>query len=742
LLAALAVAAILLVDFVAGHRHGPPAGVPGGGFAPAGPTDTGGMVLVATTVPPWGRDATLPQIAARFRGFGRRQAAEIDRTLASGSHSIAEQVAILVRKATYLSYEGDVAAAYETLTEARRAAERDPAVAAEQLYTLIYSQGVAALRLGETENCVKCRTVSACILPIDAAAVHTKPQGSRTAIERFTEYLKRFPDDLEVRWLLNLAHMTLGEYPAKVDPRHLVPLDRFTHAEADPGRFRDVSFDVGLEHWNEAGGAVMDDFDNDGWLDLVTGSFCPWESMAYFKNTGRGRFSDRTRGSGLTGQLGSFNFVQGDYNNDGFLDLFVCRGAWFPKHEFPPSLLRNNGNGTFTDVTRAAGMDEPFNSNAAQWADYDNDGWLDLFVCCERQPCRLYHNQHDGTFKERGQPAGLVDTPERFCKAATWIDYDRDDYPDLFASYLDGSSVLFRNERNGSFSDATEAAGIDGPRTGFSCWTFDYDNDGWPDLFATCYERTVAEVVKGLLGQPRTLNGSKLYRNTGQRSFEDVTEAAGLDDVYGAMGSNFGDLDNDGFLDMYLGTGDPSLATLVPNRMFKNLDGQRFTDVSAVTGTAHLQKGHGVAFGDWDHDGSVDLFVELGGAVPSDRYHNALFRNPGHDNRWLTLKLVGKKSNRSAVGAGIKVVTAGKSPRTVYRWVSSGSSFGGNPLRQTIGLGRAERVASLEIRWPTSRTTQTFRSLPVDRAFEITELDPHPRPLDYHPAGEQRITSR
>src|SRR5206468_2037129 len=147
------------------------------------------------------------------------------------------------------------------------------------------------------------------------------------------------------------------------------------------------------------------------------------------------------------------------------------------------------------------------------------------------------------------------------------------------------------------------------------------------------------------------LRSSMLYHNTGKGSFEDRARDAGLDMVFSTMGSNFGDLDNDGYLDFYLGTGDPGLATLVPNRMFRNVDGKRFSDVSMATGTAHLQKGHGVAFGDWDRDGNQDVFIELGGAAPGDRYHNALFQNPGHANHWLVLKLVGKKSNRAALGA-------------------------------------------------------------------------------------------
>jgi len=169
----------------------------------------------------------------------------------------------------------------------------------------------------------------------------------------------------------------------------------------------------------------------------------------------------------------------------------------------------------------------------------------------------------------------------------------------------------------------------------------------------------------------------------------------------------------------------------VPKRMLRNVDGKRFTEITAAAGTGNLQKGHGVAFGDWDRDGNVDVFIEMGGAVPGDRYHNILFQNPGHENAWLTVKLIGEKTNRAAIGARIKVVTAGSEPRTIYRHVSSGSSFGANPLQQTIGLAKAERVALLEIRWPTSGTTQVFQDVAINQAIEIIEFAEEYRPLNW-----------
>ena len=258
------------------------------------------------------------------------------------------------------------------------------------------------MRRGENENCLDCRGESSCILPIAPAAVHTIPAGSRLAIRHFSEYLEAFPDDLEVRWLLNLAHMTLGEHPDKVDPRFLITLDRWRQSEFDIGKFRDIGHLVGVNRLNQAGGAIMEDFDNDGLLDLAASSMDPTEHLALYRNRGDGTFEDRSAAAGVTGQLGGLYCVQTDYNNDGYMDVYIPRAAWIP-YAIRPSLLRNDGDGTFTDVTQEAGLLDPVNSITAAWADYDNDGWLDLFVCCERQSNRLFHNRKDGTFEEVGR---------------------------------------------------------------------------------------------------------------------------------------------------------------------------------------------------------------------------------------------------------------------------------------------------------------------------------------------------
>jgi hypothetical protein len=697
---------------------------------PFAETSTFGVV-VTSSIPSGDANAPLPESAERQPPSGYQFVELIDRNLKQNNLLAEERIRYLLAKAVALTAEGEARGAYRALEQARACAEENKGLARKYLFTIIYLQGLAGLRIGENENCIFCRGESSCIFPIAPAAIHRTPEGSRLAIQHFGEYLRQSPEDLEIRWLLNLAHATLGEYPEKVEPPFRLSLDRFLHSEFDIGKFRDVAHLVLVNRFNQAGSAILEDFDNDGRLDLVVTSIDADEGIAFYRNRGDGTFEECAARAGLSRQPGGLYCVQGDYNNDGWMDIFVCRGAW-KTQPVRPSLLRNNGDGTFTDVTDQAGLGQPLNSNSAAWADYDNDGFVDLFVCCETQPNRLYRNKGDGTFEEVSARAGLAGGGLRLCKGAAWIDYDNDDYPDLFLSNLGGEAQLFHNNRDGTFQDVTQALGISGPSQGFSCWAWDFDNDGWLDIFATSYAVSLEDVVKGLQGQPHhQKDRNKLYRNQGGKKFQDCTREAGLDQVFACIGSNFGDFDNDGYLDFYLGTGGSSFATLVPNRMFKNVAGQRFADVTVSSGTGHLQKGHGVACGDWDRDGDVDIFVQIGGAVSGDRFHNVLFQNPGQGNHWLTVKLVGQKTNRAAVGARLRAITAGDQPLTVCRHVSSGSSFGANPYQQTLGLAQAKRVARLEIHWPTSGTTQVFRDIAVDQAIEITEFATEYRRLNW-----------
>ena len=282
-----------------------------------------------------------------------------------------------------------------------------------------------------------------------------------------------------------------------------------------------------------------------------------------------------------------------------------------------------------------------------------------------------------------------------------------------------------------------EKAGCTGPVTSFPVWFWDFDNDGVLDLYVSSYEwrrGNLAAVVASRLGIPIGFELASLYRGNGRGEFEDVAKAQNLTQLTLPMGVNFGDLDNDGYLDFYLGTGYPEYEALMPNVMYRNRGGTGFSDITTAGGFGQLQKGHGVVFADLDNDGDQDVFEQLGGFFPGDKYFNALYENPGFENRWISIKLVGVRSNRSAIGARIHLtVMDGDRERSIYKHVNSGGSFGANPLRQSIGLGKAEKIELLEIYWPTTDETQTFRDVPVNQFIEITEGSDQYKKLDLKP---------
>ena len=388
-------------------------------------------------------------------------------------------------------------------------------------------------------------------------------------------------------------------------------------------------------------------------------------------------------------------------------------------------MLHNNGDGTFTDVAYPAGLcDVTYPTQAAAWADHDNDGDLDLYLANESTPritapSQLFRNEGDGTFVDVAEKAGVLNM--RYGKGAAFGDYDADRFPDLYVSNLEPNR-LYRNKGDGTFEDVAEKLGVTRPEFSFPVWFWDYDNDGVLDIYVATFLRRLGPYVLDLLGGESNAEYACLYRGDGKGGFREVARELGLDEITVTMGSNFGDIDNDGWLDFYLGTGFPDYEALMPNKLYWNRGGKKFADVTTAAGMGHLQKGHGVAFADLDYDGDQDVFAEMGGAFPGDAFGNALFRNPGFANHSITLKLVGVRTNRAAIGARIRCeITEKGAKRSVYRHVNSGGSFGANPLRQQIGLGRAEKIDVLEIYWPTSDLTQTFRDVPVDVTLEITE---------------------
>ncbi len=621
---------------------------------------------------------------------------------------------------------GNTEAAIEHL-EAARGLTEEVFASPEEERGINFQLALAYLRLGENRNCVARHSTESCLVPIEGQGVHADAEGSRKATTLFEAILDANPKDLEALWLYNIAKMTLGEYPEGIPPERRVPTEQFETTVPFP-RFRNVAPTLGLDTFNLSGGAVLEDFDNDGDLDLFTTTLDTRGPAHLYVQQEDGRFEDRTEAAGLSGFYGGLNAIQGDYDNDGWTDLVVFRGAWFGKNgRHPNSLLRNNGDGTFTDVTWDAGLAKKnYPTQTGAFADMDNDGDLDLFVGNEAlpggkaHPCQLFRNNGDGTFTDVAARAKVENY--RFTKGCAWADVNGDGYQDLYVSNLGGENRLYRNNKDSTFTDIAKLAGVEKPERSFPVWFFDYDNDGILDLFVSSYWSNLQFVAASYLGRPHQAESLRVYRGLGNGRFQDVAEELGLSRIVNPMGANYGDLDNDGYPDFYLGTGYPDYDGLMPNVMLRNDQGKRFQDVTSTGGFGHLQKGHAVAFADIDNDGDQDVFEQLGGAFPGDQFTDVLFENPGFGNHWLTIKLIGVKSNRSAIGARVRVdVIEEGERRSIHALVGSGGSFGANPLRCEIGLGAAEEIARVVVEWPGSGVRQEVFGLAVDTFAEITE---------------------
>ena len=379
-------------------------------------------------------------------------------------------------------------------------------------------------------------------------------------------------------------------------------------------------------------------------------------------------------------------------------------------------------------MTFAAGLGElHYPTQAAGWADYDLDGDLDLFVGNEhgelQAPSQLFRNNGDGTFVDVAVEAGVANL--RFAKAVSWGDYDGDRYPDLFISNMSqgsaerGTNRLYRNNGDGTFSDVAPQLGLTEPVASFPAWFWDYDNDGHLDLYVSSYgglgvPPQVAVVAAGYLGWGHPGEKARLYRGDGRGGFTDVAAGAGLQRATLPMGGNFGDIDQDGYLDLYLGTGYPLYEGLMPNVMYLNRAG-RFEDVTFSAGFGHLQKGHGIAFADVSGDGYPEVIAQMGGMYRGDAFANALFENPGFSGRSLVFELRGSRTNRAGVGVRLTVeVLAGGGRRRVHREVGSGGSFGANPLqRYRVGLGELDSggIEQIEVYWPASDRRMIFAGM-------------------------------
>ena len=595
----------------------------------------------------------------------------------------------------------------------------------KDLLPIIDLLAISYLRLGEVNNCQNNHNSYSCILPLKDQAFHIDVNGSKKAIEIYTQIYEKFPND-NYKWLLNLAHMTIGEHPNNVPERYRINYPNWNIEQKKIKAFKEVSSKFGIAQDGLSGGVSIDDFNNDGLLDIFITSYGMSDQSKLYTNTSNG-FIDTTEEAGLTGIVSGLNCIHADYDNDGNIDIFVLRGAWLGEGgNHPNSLLKNNGDGTFTDVTKSAGLLSFHPTQTASWADVNNDGYLDLFVGNESNekqshPCELYINQKDGSFIEESSNYSLSSI-EGFVKGVVFGDINNDKWPDLYISVMGGNNLLFKNNF-GKFENISETAGVQGPNFSFPTWFWDVNNDGFNDILVASYDtrniqNVAGDFVKELQGEKVLSDKSKLYINNGDETFSEQSNAFNIDKSFYAMGSNFGDLDNDGWLDFYIGTGSPEFTSVVPNRMFRNVDGISFEEVTSAGGFGHIQKGHGVSFADLDNDGDQDIYAVLGGAYQGDNYTNVCFENPTFENNWVILNLEGVQSNRSAIGTKLKLDL--DNGRTIFYTINTGGSFGSNSLQAEIGLGQSKMIQTLTIIWPSS-DTQIFNSVAVNKKHKLSE---------------------
>ena len=537
---------------------------------------------------------------------------------------------------------------------------------------------------------------------------------------------------------------------------------------SSPVQFIDVADKAGLHIPNVWGGVdskriiietkgsgiAFFDYDNDGWLDiyLTNGSRLNehWPAgkeptTHLYKNNRDGTFTDVTEKSGLGRSGWQTGVCVGDYDNDGNDDLFCT----FWGHNI---LFRNNGNGTFTDVTKKAGLTQAHGrwGTGCTFLDYDRDGHLDLFICnfvkldpdnppsiTDAAFCQwkgvptmcgprglpgdtnlLYHNNGDGTFTDVSEKAGILKPGPRFSITAVSYDFDNDGWPDIYVAVDSEPSMLFKNNHDGTFTDIAVMAGCayndDGhEQAGMGIGVADYDCDGWLDIFKTNFADDT----------------SNLYHNNGDGTFSDLSfnSGVGINSNYVAWGTGFIDYDNDGWPDIVQVNGHvyPEIDKYNfgetfknPRLVYKNLGNGKFKDVSSEMGpgiTARYSS-RGAAFGDYDNDGGMDMLILNMNDVPS-LLHNV----GGNKQNWIKLKLIGTKCNKTAIGARARVIT-GK--HVQMDEVHSGTSvMSQNDLRLHFGIGSADIVDAIEIKWPTTQKIEKFAQIKANQILTIREGD-------------------
>jgi len=338
----------------------------------------------------------------------------------------------------------------------------------------------------------------------------------------------------------------------------------------------------------------------------------------------------------------------------------------------------------------------------------------------------LYHNNGDGTFTDVTVRCRLAEKPGTQTIGFAIGDYDRDGWPDIFVNARGTRHRLYHNRGDGTFEEVAISAGADGrdhPHSGFVAFFADFDNDTWPDILLTKLAPFPA-VLQGMLADYKpnrntTDCATKLYRNQGDGTFVDESKKAGLLYAHGTMGGNVGDVNNDGYLDFYLGTGAPPVFRLEPNAFYLNTGDGRFVDLTRFTGLGHLGKGHGITYVDYDFDGDLDIYAPQGGFTHGDLWHNAFYVNKrGNVNHWLSIQLEGTKSNRMGVGAQL---TLRSGDFVIYREMTAGGAFGSSSSPFVhFGLGNRTQIDSLEVAWPSGER-QVYTKVPVNRFIRIVE---------------------
>lgn len=528
-------------------------------------------------------------------------------------------------------------------------------------------------------------------------------------------------------WDVRVAYDALGEYTADVPASQRFELRKEPIDPADPPllKFHDVAGKMGIDKWAGAGPSAWADVDGDGREDLLAcgcDTFC-----SLWKNNGTS-FTDITLKAGLGRLESGFGAVFADYDNDGDNDFYVARNGW--NGPAPNSLMRNRGDGTFEDVIQASGADAPGSSFNLAWADFNADGWLDLFVTQgvtnDGSVNRFFLGNGDGTFRDATEAAGVLQPRGVSTIGVAVGDYDADARPDVFVHGRYSPNRLYHNLGNGTFKDVAVEAGVagDGKQNGYVGFFSDVDADGDLDIVAASladWPRVLEGYRPGYKpsGSDPRLDVPRCWKNEGGGRFTDVSQSMGLIYPLGVMSGGVADLDNDGYPDFYLGTGNPEFSRLESKVLLHNAGGKRFDNVVRYAGLETLGKGHGISFIDWDRDGDLDIYFELGGFYHGDFWHSAFFINEqGNRNNWLEITLQQPGLNHDAIGSG---VTLRDGAYRFYQEVKRGEGFGStNPPRLHFGLGKRTSFEALEIRWPDG-SRQTLKEVPVNKRLRLVK---------------------